>query len=340
MSQPYSTENTTAGKLQYLLSTYYDKLLLETLYPQTHLYQLCQKRPIPQGEGKIVKFSRYTAMDTPGAALTEGSAPSPVALSAVNVTATIEQFGATRQISDLIQLTSISHIVQDAVYHNAKQAAITIDTHIRNEAIFGTSAGAPSSTDQIVPSPDGQAARDALQIRLVSDRLTISGITSSDTMTAAEMNRILRDLRKRNAPAFPDGYYVMVAHPQVVSDLMGDSTAVTSWAAWNEYTTPEAMYKGEVGRVFGFRVLQSTNMWSFSSGAGSSTSAYCSIAVGPDALGCVEIGGKGGVETHIVTGADHANPLDQWTSVGWKATFTSVVLNPSCGIVSIVGAAS
>jgi len=339
MAQPFSTEDTTGSKLQYLLSTYYDKLLLETLYPQTHLYQVCQKRPIPSGEGKIVKFSRYTALDTPGAALSEGAAPTPVALSAVNVTATMEQFGATRQISDLLQWTAISQVVQDAVFHNAKQAAITIDTHIRDTAIFGTSGDAPSSTDKIVAGPGGQAARNALQMRLVSDRLTVSGVVGTDVMTAAEVNRILRDLRKRNAPTFSDGCYVMVCHPQVVSDLMGDATAVTSWAAWNEYTTPEAMYKGEVGKVFGFRILQSTNMHFFSSGAGASTSAYCSIAVGPDALGCVEIGGKGGVETHIVTGADHANPLDQWTSVGWKASFTSVVLNPSCGLISVVGAA-
>jgi len=100
------------------------------------------------------------------------------------------------------------------------------------------------------------------------------------------------------------------------------------------------MFKGEIGRVFGFRVLQSTNMWKFSSGAGASTSAYCSICVGPDALGVTEIGGHGGVETHIVTGADSGNPLNVFTTVGWKATFTSVVLNASCGIVSIVGAAS
>ena len=100
MAQPYSTEDTTGSKLQYLLSTYYDKLLLETLYPQSHLYQLCQKRPIPQGGGKIVKWSRYTALTTAGAELTEGSAPSPVALSSVNVTAQIKQFGATRQISE------------------------------------------------------------------------------------------------------------------------------------------------------------------------------------------------------------------------------------------------
>lgn len=45
---------TSISDLVGLVKTFYDKMLLETLDPETKLYQFGVKKPLPHGEGNAV----------------------------------------------------------------------------------------------------------------------------------------------------------------------------------------------------------------------------------------------------------------------------------------------
>jgi len=107
-----------------------------------------------------------------------------------------------------------------------------------------------------------------------------------------------------------------------------------------QYTTPENLYRGEIGRLYGVRFVEST-LAPVSCGSadgvalsatGVSTVAYGTVIFGKEFYGVTEI--DGGIKTFVVEGADHHDPLNQTTLLGWKANFISRVLNPSAGIVA------
>lgn len=295
---------------------------------------------LPRGAGKIVKWSRYKNRNL-GAELTEGSAPSPLALSGVNVTATLTQLGGYAQASDLFQMTSIDPNLVEYTKVLADEAAFSVDTYILRQLI-GLTGGSISSTDVIVPAASSQITRNGLLMKYFNDRLLISGVVAANVITLDEVRQCVRNLRKLNVPPYSDGYYVGVIHPQAAFDLMGD-TATGGWIDWQKYTSPDVMYKGEIGKAEGVRFIESTNMHFHSSGAGASTSAYYTPIFGPDAFGVVEVGGEGGGPKMIMKqpgDSDTSNPLNQWSTVGWKITFAARVLNPSCGVILVTGSAA
>ena len=96
------------------------------------------------------------------------------------------------------------------------------------------------------------------------------------------------------------------------------------------------MYKGEIGKIEGVRFIQSTNamkeqMPIVKTGKSSICAYFCTI-VGKNALGVTEM--EGGVKTTVkqANRYDTYNPLNQWSTIGWKVTLAARVLNCSCGI--------
>ena len=71
------------------------------------------------------------------------------------------------------------------------------------------------------------------------------------------------------------------------------------------------------------------------SGGTASTMAYGTTIFGKGFYGVTEL--DGGIKTYITQGASKSDPLDQTTTYGWKANFTSQVLNTSAGLVLWTG---
>ena len=334
MAQPYSTVNAPDSALQYLLPTHYDDLLLTEAQEKFVLYNLVDAKPLPKNSGNVIKWSRYTLLGPVNQA-TIGTAPTPTALSAVNVTGTLIQFLGSTTTADVLEMTAIDPQIESAVRELSYQAANTIDTYIRNVMIGLT--GGVSSTNQNVGAPFGNSNGSLIHdIPTSLNTLTLSALTkSTHKTTIAAVQDEVSYLRNLNAPTFGDGFYYGVLHPNIETAIMQDSTAVTSWAAWNagvQYGI-EKMERGYVGVIAGVKFWRSTNMWLHNSGTGASTSAYYSPIFGPGAVGVVDI--DGGVKTYVVQGADHSNPGAQWSTITWKITTAAAVLNPSFGIIMI-----
>ncbi|MBR5447603.1 MAG: N4-gp56 family major capsid protein [Clostridia bacterium] len=298
-SEAYSQNNGLSAEMK----TFYDKTLIELAGPALVYDQFAQKRPIPKGGGKTIEFRKFNALPKAMTPITEGVTPSASKLSVVPVTATVDQYGDYVELTDMIELTSVDPIVVEATKQLADQAGRTIDTVVRNQIIGGTNV----YYCPIINS-DGT----------VTDITSRKSVTKDSRLTVRDVFRAAALLKAMNAPTI-DGSYVAVIHPYVAFDLMQDAKG--QWIDIQKYADPTAILKGEIGTLGGVRFIQSTEakIYTGDEGGKDGCSVFCTLFIGANAYGTTDIAG-GGIE-HIVKQKGYGNdPLNQRSSVGWKAT--------------------
>ncbi len=306
------TQSTTAT-IPALIPAYYDRLLLDNLYPDLYLYQFGVKKSIPRNFGKTIQFTRYYKASAAGGmyiplSLAEGTSPGLSSLSAAAITATLSSFGAAVGITDLIVMTAISDVVRGAVYELSKGAALKIETKTRQTI---------SATGALLPAKNTAGTGSAT-------------LTTASTIDAVDLYRAAAKLRQSNARTWPDGHFAGVAHPRVAFDIRND-TSTGGWIDVNKYATDNTVsniYRGEVGRIGGVRVVESSEakqLYGLPISVGNS--GFLTMVIGPGAYGEVELDGMAAsVYVHQVGSSGSADPLNQKGSVGVKVYFAPVAL--------------
>lgn len=230
-----TTLNTVAPQT-YLNKTYYDRNLLENAKTKFVHAEYGQKRNIPKNHGKTVEFRRWTAFDPKAVigGLTEGVTPPSQSLAQSNVEATIHQYGAYVEVSDLLKTTSYDEVVEGSTDLLGEQIGTAIDWIVRDEMASGTN----------VQYADNQA-----------DRVSL---TASKVLTFGEIRKAVRTLKKKKARKFSrEGgkeHYIAIVSPDAVYDLQSDS----AWTNVSDYSNKEAIYSGEIGRMYGVVFVEST----------------------------------------------------------------------------------
>ena len=301
---------TTDSKLSAENKTFYDRALVEEAGPNLIHGQFGQKRPIPKNGGKRIQFRRYASLPKALKPLTEGVTPEGRKLSATAVEAEVNQYGDFVCLSDVLDLTAIDNNVLEATKAVGRQAGLTLDTITRNVLQSGTNVFyCPKVGANGVQTP-------------VTDR---SGLDKTCTLTVDVVKKVAAMLKAANAPKI-DGDYVCILHPYVAYDIMSDP----HWEEMHKYTTPENMYQGEIGRIAGVRFVETSEAAVYkgtenSCPTGLAVFGYLFIAQG--AYGVTEVTG-GGLQTIIkqLGSAGTADPLDQRSTVGWKALQTAEIL--------------
>lgn len=282
------------------MSTYYDKVFLERA-KLTLVYDVgAQVKKIKRNMGTTVKWNRMTPLAVATTPLTEGTTPSAVAMTTTVVSATAVQYGNWTQTSDIYELTSIDAGLKEEVEIMGQNAGETIDTLIRDEMDGG-------GTVQIVNSVD------------------LTAVAATDTVDGVEIRKARRQLMVNKAPRFADGHYMGIIPTSVVADLRGDS----EWLDAHRYVTPENIKNGEIGRLHGVRFVETNNeMIAADAGAGN-VDVYSTFIFGANAYGTVDLAGQGGPRVIVKNpgSQDTSNPLDLYSTVGWKAYFVTKVLN-------------
>ena len=301
---------TTDSKLSAENKTFYDRALVEEAGPNLIHGQFGQKRPIPKNGGKRIQFRRYASLPKALKPLTEGGTPEGRKLSATAVEAEVNQYGDFVCLSDVLDLTAIDNNVLEATKAVGRQAGLTLDTITRNVLQSGTNVFyCPKVGANGVQTP-------------VTDR---SGLDKTCTLTVDVVKKVAAMLKAANAPKI-DGDYVCILHPYVAYDIMSDPR----WEEMHKYTTPENMYQGEIGRIAGVRFVETSEAAVYK---GTENSCPTGLAVfgclflAQGAYGVTEVTG-GGLQTIIkqLGSAGTADPLDQRSTVGWKALQTAEIL--------------
>jgi N4-gp56 family major capsid protein len=211
-------------------------------------------------------------------------------------------------------MTSIEEGLKEHVEVHGQNAGESIDQLIRTELSSGGTVLLPSTTT-------GGAA---------GSTTAVSTIHTSDTLTGLEIRRAVRALKNNKAQKFEGGMFRGIIGPYTAMDLMGNS----EWLDAHRYTTSDAIERGVVGKLHGVEFVE-TNNQKYTLTAGFSTSAsnvanvYENYIFGKNAYGVINLGSISAPKVYVKNpGANSTdNPLDQFSTVGWKMPFAAKVLN-------------
>lgn len=279
------------------MMTYLESLFLERSQALNVHAEGSFKKVHTQNSGKTITWNRYTPLSAATTALTEGANGTESNISAATVSATVAEYGNYDKISSLLYGTSIDKAAKEKTELLSQNANETLDTLARNELFSGAT------------------------VQYANGRASLATVTATDTLTVTEVRKAVRTLKKNNATAYDDGFFIAKVGPDTSFDLMADST----WVNAHSYKDGSELYKGELGKLHRVRFLEcSSNQRSESS----TTTVYSNFFHGKQAFGEVDLEGSG--LKLIIKNSDNSdtsNPLNMFMTIGWKATYAVKTLN-------------
>lgn len=303
----------------------YSKVFLERLQLETVYDFLTTKKPVPANAGKVVYWTRQTAMTVSTAALTEGTIPAATSMSATTISATLAGYGDYATFSDLFSLTSIDTGLKEKVSTMGQLAAEKMDT-IRLYKMFA-----------------GATVQYANQ-KLVNSANPLTALLSTDTLDVADLMYAVLTLKTNKAPKFEapvgslnkGGAYRGVIGSHGYYNLLKD-TSTGAFTAINIATSTEGMNQvknSEIKRIAGIDVMEGNNEYSQVSTA----TSYANFIAGKDAV--LEADFSGGSD-HVYYNAPEssvADPLAQIATLGWKIPAWDVVVANSSWLINVQAA--
>ncbi len=156
-------------------------------------------------------------------------------------------------------------------------------------------------------------------------------------MTGAEIRKAVRTLKTNKAQRFENGYYRGIMDVNQSYDLFANTEWLNSISI---YTDPTQLKAGIVGKLHGCEFVETNNGLVLASGS-ASVNVYNCYVFGKNAYGTVSLENQPGNKIYVKTPGpqDTSNPLDIFSTVGWKAFFQVKILNPSW-IVKVTTAAT
>ena len=286
------------------MKTFYDMTLIDEAQANLVHEQFAQKRPIPKSGGKTIEFRKFAPLAKATTPLVEGVTPDGKSLTVTTIDATVAQYGDYITQSDVLELTSLDNTILEATKLLGRQAGLTMDTIVRNKMHEGVGS--------VTYCPKVAAGGTETEVT------SRTALDNTCQLTVKVLQQVVAKLRAQNAPTI-NGKYVAIIHPYVAYDLMRDP----EWIDAHKYAKPDNLYEGEIGEVAGIRFVQTSEAKIYNGGV------FGTLVFGEGAYGVTEISG-GGLQTIVKQkgSAGTADPLDQRSSVGWKAIKTAELLIP------------
>jgi N4-gp56 family major capsid protein len=276
------------------------------------------KKPLPTKSGTMIKWHRLQKMNVALTPLTENTNPAEQNAATDVVSVEPLTYGAWCKVSAELNLKSINPIVEEILDELADQAAITYDRLVFNA---------------IHTNLQNQYAGGAASEVLVAD---------TAVMSAAELRKAVYSLRSvtvnsvnASVPGFEGNLYKAVIHPAQEYDLLSD-TAVGSFVDISKYKRPEEILKGEIGQLYGTRIVTSTNL---PTGTGATDETFRAFVFGRQAYGVTELSGQG-IRTIRQPAGSNNDPLEMFTTLGWKFMMAAKVLHSIRGVEIYTGSAA
>ena len=284
------TNMTTSSGLSAGMQTYYNRELLRTFEPNLVHLQFGDEHRMPPHSGLVMNMRKLIPLETNTKALSEGDPGESVMLAETEVTVQLQQYGEYARCTDKLDLT---HLDMDIM---------------RRTKLFGD-AGA-RSIDAVVREELAKCAN----VIYAGGKASRAELTAADKLTSRELRKAVKTLKKNHAQTF-GGYYVAIIGPDTMYDLQEDEAFVKV----SQYQDKENIYTGEVGRLFGVRLVETTEAKIFTEAGANKADVASVIVLGQYAYGVTSLkGAKPRVIVKPAGSAGTADPLDQISTVGWK----------------------
>jgi N4-gp56 family major capsid protein len=249
---------TDSSALAGLVKTAYDRYVEFALRSQPLIRSVADKRPAQQAmPGSSVVFSIYNDLAPATASLSETTDPDAVALSDVTTVAvTLNEYGNASLVTRKLQLFSLSDVdpaVADIIAYNM---ADSLDRLAMNTLRLG---------DNVIYG---------------GSRTSTATITSSDTITAANIRRAVAKLRSNKAVPREGSLYWTGIHPEVSHDLRAE-TGVGGWNDMHKYaeTGTGNFWAGSIGTYEGAFFVETPRMYRGVDGADQTALATTAVTV-------------------------------------------------------------
>ncbi len=302
---------------------FYERNLLQNLKENNIMLQFGTKTTLPKNHGDVVSWRKRLPIevqkDSDGnvRTLIEGVTPTSNKMEFVDYKVTIKEYGDWIRLTNKLTNLAFDPILKEATDGLGESAADTFD-----ELILETLYKNPNIA--------------------YAGNTTSSTITSSNTLKLTDLHRIKANFQKRNVKPYADGKYILLIDPDVEFDFKQDETGKSNWIDINQYSGKDQILKGEIGSIFGFKVVVTNKIKVGKSGSGNDVDVHKCIAFGKNPYGIVELEGNSASSPKVwynAPGTQGNDPLKQRHSVAWKTEgFAVRVLYPEA--VTIIMAPS
>jgi len=323
--------NTTMTQVPAGIQAFYDKNLLMRSVAYFVHDKFGQARSLPTKQSETIKFRRYSNLAAATTPLTEGVTPSGSQLAVTDIPATVVQYGDFVTLTDKIAMHVEDNVVMEATDILGDQAGLTLDTVWR---------------DAVVPNLSNAV------INVVAGTTTTEGaLVAADIITTTSLNQAILTLKKNLAKKFTSvitgstsvgtapirAAYMSIIHPDVVYDL----EAITAFKHTVEYASQGDIQEGEVGSYKDIRFIETTQGYLNVDGGNAAVDTYHTPIFGKEAYGVVSVRGKKKMDVYVKSlgSSGTADPIDQRSTVGWKASTVAKILNDAYA-VSIISSSS
>ena len=316
------------------LTQYIQRKGLSVAEPNLVIGEYGLKNTIPQKNSKTMTFRRFERIaPTTGKdlstvkSLVEGTIPTDTQPTITNVSVVLAQYGNLFRVTDQTEWINEVSVDTELMSRNSENMAQTVETVYRDGIMGGTNFGRLS---------------DSIGTIVATARTNVAG-----KINAVALDKVARILKGADAKFYTDQVdastkiatqavrksYIAVIHPDVEFDL----ESVPDYVPAANYSSNSGLLKGEVGSYRNIRFLTSTLAGIFpdagaavagtKSNLGTNSDVYAVLVFGKEAYTVVDLASAANIFYTPASSQDHANPLGQWFSLGWKAMCGANILN-------------
>ena len=210
---------------------FYEKTLLKNAKPDMVHGRDAQKRSLPEHNGKHVQFRRMVPYEASIEPLKEGITPDGQEIRQTAFTAMVKPYGRHVELTDELNFYQLDNMHDEVAQLLSDQAILSLDTICRDAMCAG------------------------LNVQYAGGKTSRSAITSDDKLTAEEIKKAVRTLRRNNCKPFADGFYHAIVHPDAVYDLTQDE----QWIDVAKYQDKDKIEKYELGCMYKVKFFETSN---------------------------------------------------------------------------------
>ena len=273
----------------------YRKKALDFLRKSLYFHQSGLMEKFGRNQGQTISVYRIDNLSAATSALGEGTAPAEVQMTSTLFTAVLAQYGNWVKVTDMLEVTGRSNVMEQFSRQLGYNGALSIDTLTYNEYLSGATAFYSSGTN--------------------------SGTFAANSyFTSKDIRRLSKLFRATNVPTFDDGFYSLYLHPDCEFDVVTDNL-FGSVTDLQKRDASDVKWKNVAGTYGGFRVY-TTALVDNTASINSIPGTYQNLAVGYGALMNVDADGLPfNLFINPSSNVTISNPLAQLGSIGWKATY-------------------
>ena len=293
-----------SGGMTVELKQTYDRILLSRALPMMVHANWGIRKPIPARGGKSIEFRKMERIVGTTGAMTEGTPPTAMQATFSSIACTISQYGQYAQISDILETQAFDPVLEEYAKNFGESMGDSIDLVVRDVIAAGTT------------------------LQMASTAATYPSVGSGMYINSAEIREMVSTLKRNNCKPVIDGKYICIIHPDNTRDLFADPNVVNAFQHAANRGDNNPLFSGVLGDYMGCRFVETTNLKIRASLGLSGADVYQVLLIGKEAYAVTELSAQQArLIIHPKGTGGHGDPLEQYSTVGYKCALAAKVLN-------------